>query len=99
MIEDIKCLYVYRTPDGKTQVMAPEIDDPDLVVDMLEEALRAMHEGEPIAMNLNEVSTLRRSAIHISVNPSLSGRGHAPAQEGVFQWSSVQHLRGKRQAG
>jgi len=45
-------VYVYRTADGKTQVVAPDIDDAALVIDMLEMALEAMSEhGTPIVKN------------------------------------------------
>ena len=43
-----KTLYVYRWPDGRTQVRAPDITDPADVIDMLQEALRAMTEGAPV---------------------------------------------------
>jgi hypothetical protein len=42
-------LYVYRWGDGRTQVKAPGTDDPAFVIDMLEEALRAMNEGNPVS--------------------------------------------------
>jgi hypothetical protein len=41
-------LYVYRYCDGKTQVRSPDCDDAALVIDMLEEALRAMRDGTPV---------------------------------------------------
>lgn len=44
-------IYIYRQPDGNTQVMAPNINDPALVIDMLEEGIRAMTEGQPITRN------------------------------------------------
>lgn len=44
-------VHVYRMPDGSTQVRAPEINDPDLVIDMLNEAIRAMTEGIRITVN------------------------------------------------
>jgi hypothetical protein len=44
-------VYIYRTDEGFTQVMAPKINDHDLVIDMLQEGLRAMTEGEPIVRN------------------------------------------------
>lgn len=40
---------IYRWSDGRTQVRAPGIDDADLVIDMLEEGLRAMNEGEKVS--------------------------------------------------
>ena len=42
-------VFVYRHDDGTTQVRAPGIDDSELVVDMLEEGLRAMSEGDAVA--------------------------------------------------
>lgn len=39
---DTLTLYVYRQPDGTTQVRAPGIDDAEVAIDMLNEALRAM---------------------------------------------------------
>jgi len=44
-------VFLYRNSDGFTQVMAPEINDPQLVIDMLEEGIRAMTEGTPITRN------------------------------------------------
>jgi hypothetical protein len=44
---DVLTVFVYRQPDGTTQVRAP-FDDAELVVDMLTEALRAMTEGDPV---------------------------------------------------
>ena len=45
-------VYVYRLESGGTQVMAPNINDPALVIDMLEQALVAMSdEGRPITRN------------------------------------------------
>ena len=49
--EQAKTLYIYRQPDGSTQVMAPTINDPSLVIDMLEEGIRAMAEGKPVTRN------------------------------------------------
>lgn len=44
-------VHVYRMPDGSTAVRAPEINDPDLVIDMLNEAIRAMTEGTRVTVN------------------------------------------------
>ncbi len=41
-------VYVYRLPNGVTQVRAPDVSDPELVKDMLREGLRAMDEGRPV---------------------------------------------------
>ena len=42
-------VYIYRHADtGVTQVRAPDINDKELVIDMLEEGLRAMHEGTEV---------------------------------------------------
>lgn len=41
-------VYVYRLEDGVTQVRCKDTDDFDLVIDMLEEALRAMRDGEKV---------------------------------------------------
>ena len=49
--EPVPTIYVYRQPDGSTQVMAPDINNPGLVIDMLEEGIRAMSEGRPIIRN------------------------------------------------
>ena len=49
---EIPTLYVYRLENGVTQVMAPEINDSSLVIDMLEQALVAMSdEGHQITRN------------------------------------------------
>lgn len=45
---DALVVYLYRLPDGTTQVMAPGIHDTDLVVDILEMGISAMEEGQPI---------------------------------------------------
>lgn len=47
----VPTIYIYRQPDGSTHVMAPNIDAPLLVIDMLEEGIRAMTEGHPITRN------------------------------------------------
>ena len=47
----VPTVYLYRQPDGNTQVMAPNINDPALVIDILEEGVRAMNEGQPITRN------------------------------------------------
>lgn len=44
----VRTVFVYRQPDGVTQVRAPDINDADVVVDMLNEAQRAMTEGEQV---------------------------------------------------
>ena len=49
--EAVPTVYLYRQPDGSTQVMAPNINDPALVIDILEEGIRAMDEGQPITRN------------------------------------------------
>lgn len=49
--EPVPTVYLYRQPDGNTQVMAPNINDPAFVIDMLEEGIRAMNEGQPITRN------------------------------------------------
>ena len=49
--EQATTLYIYRQPDGSTQVMAPTINDQSLVIDMLEESIRAMTEGKPVTRN------------------------------------------------
>jgi hypothetical protein len=49
--EAVPTVYLYRQPDGNTQVMAPNINDPALVIDILEEGVRAMNEGQPITRN------------------------------------------------
>lgn len=46
--DDTQVLYVYRYSDGRTQVRAPHINDPALVIDMLEQALEAMHNGRKV---------------------------------------------------
>ena len=48
MTDAVITVFVYRMPDGKTQVRAPDVDDSALVIDMLSEALRAMTEGEEV---------------------------------------------------
>lgn len=40
--------YLYRYPDGTTQIRAPGIEDGEVVTDMLKEGLRAMSEGTKI---------------------------------------------------
>lgn len=47
MTDEVVTVFVYRQPDGTTQVRS-ESDDAELVVDMLTEALRAMSEGEKV---------------------------------------------------
>lgn len=49
--ERVATVYVYRLSDGRTQVRAPDIQDSEVVVEMLEEALRAMSEGSPVQIN------------------------------------------------
>ena len=49
--EWVATLYVYRLSDGRTQVRAPDIQDSEVVIEMLEEALRAMREGSPVPIN------------------------------------------------
>lgn len=49
--QEVPTVYLYRQHDGNTQVMAPDINDPTLVIDMLEEGIRAMTEGRPITRN------------------------------------------------
>jgi hypothetical protein len=46
--DSVLTVFVYRQPDGVTQIRAPEIEDEAVVVDMLTEALRAMSEGEQV---------------------------------------------------
>jgi hypothetical protein len=46
--DGVLTVFVYRQPDGVTQIRAPEIEDEAVVVDMLTEALRAMSEGEQV---------------------------------------------------
>lgn len=41
-------VYVYRQDDGTTQVRCTDTGDADLVIDMLEQALLAMTDGDPI---------------------------------------------------
>lgn len=41
-------VYVYRQDDGTTQVRCTDTDDFELVIDMLNEAIRAMEDGEPV---------------------------------------------------
>jgi hypothetical protein len=41
-------VYVYRQDDGVTQVRCTDTDDFELVIDMLNEAIRAMEDGEPV---------------------------------------------------
>ena len=41
-------VYVYRQDDGTTQVRCTDTNDFETVIDMLQEALRAMNEGEPV---------------------------------------------------
>jgi hypothetical protein len=41
-------LMVYRWPDGRTQVRAPDLDDHETAIDMLQQALLAMTEGEKV---------------------------------------------------
>ena len=49
--DQIPTVYLYRHPDGLTQVMAPTINDPALVMDMLKEGVRAMAQGQPVTRN------------------------------------------------
>jgi len=48
MTDQVITVYVYRHPDGKTQVRAPDTSDVDLVIHMLEEGIRAMQEGTEV---------------------------------------------------
>lgn len=41
-------VYLYRFEDGTTQVRAPDTDDRELVIDILEEGLRCMSEGKTV---------------------------------------------------
>ena len=41
-------IYIYRHDDGTVQVRCPDTEDFDLVIDTLEEGIRAMTEGEPV---------------------------------------------------
>ena len=41
-------VYVYRQDDGTTQVRCTDTDNFELVIDMLNEAIRAMEDGEPV---------------------------------------------------
>ena len=41
-------VYVYRQDDGTTQVRCTDTEDFELVIDMLNEAIRAMEDGEPV---------------------------------------------------
>ena len=50
-LERVATVYVYRLSDGRTQVRAPDIQDSEVVVEMLQEALRAMSEGSPVQIN------------------------------------------------
>ena len=49
---DMVCVvYIYRLKDGRTQVRAPDTDDFELVRDCLEEALRALEDGESVIVS------------------------------------------------
>lgn len=51
MIEAPITVYVYRLPDGRTQVLSNDTCDFDLVVDILEEGIEALKSGTPVLRN------------------------------------------------
>lgn len=50
-MNDVLTVFVYRHPDGRTQVRCTDTDDFDLVIDMLSEALLAMSDGSPVVLS------------------------------------------------
>lgn len=51
MIEQPVTIYVYRLPDGRTQMATNDTCDFDLAIDILEAGIEALKDGTPVLRN------------------------------------------------